>query len=87
LELKELEVERAKIDLEHQKIEAKADLEIKKQDADTRRITAIAEARARILEAASKLRQEGGEWFLSKENLQTILRLPLPPDDPPKDSK
>ncbi len=42
-------------------------------DAETRRIAAIAEAQARIIEAVSKLRQEGGDLLFDSENLKQIL--------------
>jgi len=55
----------------------KAEAEAIRMDAETRRIEAVAGAQARLLEAIAKLRGEGGDVFLSKENLYQILRLGL----------
>jgi len=52
-------------------------------DADTRRIQATAEAQARLIEAISKLRREGGDIFFSQQNLLEILHLPQHPSTPP----
>tara|TARA_R110002049_G_scaffold290065_4_gene473316 strand:+ start:4372 stop:4929 length:558 start_codon:yes stop_codon:yes gene_type:complete len=58
-----------------------AEADAVRMDAETRRITAIAEAQANLLSAISQLRQEGGEFFVDKKNLEQILNLGLPESD------
>jgi len=43
-------------------------------DAETRRIQAVADAKAKLLDALSRLRQEGGEFLVDTENLKEIIR-------------
>lgn len=78
------EVAERKAKAEAAKIEA--DAEAARMDAGTRRMQAIAEGQAKLLDAISKLRQEGGDVFLSKENLESILRLP-PVDSKPQEDE
>jgi len=56
-----------------------AEAEAIRVDADTRRLQATAEARTRLIEAISKLQQEGGGAFFNGKNLQGILRLGYSP--------
>jgi hypothetical protein len=58
-----------------------AEAEAIRMDAETRQIEAIANAKARLLEAIAKLRTDGGEIFFDKNNLEQILRTGLPPAD------
>lgn len=59
----------------------KAEVEIKAIEEELRlkRVAAVAEARARLMEAISSLRENGGEVFLDKTNLNLLMQLP---DDP-----
>ena len=43
-------------------------------DAETRRIQAIGEAKAKLVEAVSKLNQQGGALLGDKENLSKLLQ-------------
>ena len=61
-------------------LEAQADLTQAKADAtrmnaQTQRIAAIARAKAELIEALAKLKQEGGQVYMDAENLKEILRL------------
>ena len=62
-----------------------AEAEAIRMDADTRRLEAIANAHARLLEAIAKLRAEGGDVFFDKENLNQILRSALKPHEDEED--
>lgn len=42
-------------------------------DAETRRLKTVAHAKAELLEAISKLRQEGGDFLVDPENLEQML--------------
>lgn len=53
------------------------DAETRKYDAETRRLQAISDAKIRLVEAISKLRQEGGELILNSENLNEIIKYNL----------
>ena len=75
-------------------LEAQANLTQAKADAtrtnaQTKRIAAIARAKAELIEALSKLKQEGGQVYMDPENLKEILRLgesqqlPPPEENPP----
>ena len=68
---------------ELQNAKTQAEIHTILHDADTRRIQATAEAQARLIEAISKLRQEGGDIFFSQQNLLEILHLPQHPSTPP----
>jgi len=70
-------LERRKLEAEAAKTEAEA--RAIRLDAETRRLQAIGDATAKLMEAASKLRQDGGEVFFSQRNLEEILRLGLSP--------
>jgi hypothetical protein len=50
-----------------------------RMDAETRRLQAIAECEVKLLEALSKLRQEGGELAIDPEQLQRLLGFSAPP--------
>lgn len=58
-----------------------AESEAIRKNAETQRLLAIAEARARFLEALAKLRQEDGDIFFNIDNLKRILEEGLPPED------
>jgi uncharacterized membrane protein YqiK len=71
----------ARAERDRQEAEAaktRSEAEAIRMDAETRRIQAVAEAQARLLEAVSRLRQEGGEFFVSKENLEQLLQIDQP---------
>lgn len=57
----------------------RAEIDAIRSDAESRKRVAIADARARLIEAISKLSQEGGALFFDKGNLRRILE--LSPDD------
>lgn len=66
----------ARCELEIKKAEAaktEAEAEAIRMDAETRRIEAIEKAKIQLLEALSRLRQEGGDLFVDTENLQQII--------------
>jgi hypothetical protein len=78
--LAELEFERKR--LENAKTEA--EIRALTSDAETRRIQAVADGEAKLIEALSKVKQEGGAVFFDTENLRRILDSPLkglPSDD------
>jgi hypothetical protein len=50
-----------------------AEAEAIRMDAETRRFQAKADAQIKLLEAISRLRQDGGEFFVNPENLKAIL--------------
>ena len=65
-------------------IAAKAEAEVEKikmesqaamMDAQTRRGQAIADAQVKFVDALSRLKQEGGQFFVNQDNLENILRL------------
>jgi hypothetical protein len=57
-----------------------AEVEAIRMDAETRRMQAAAESQARLLEAISKLRQEGGDLLADPRNLhQVVTALTKPP--------
>jgi hypothetical protein len=51
-------------------------------DAEACRLQAVADARSRPIEAISKVRQEGDDIFLCRENLESIVRNGLLSLDP-----
>lgn len=52
-----------------------------RMDAVTRRITAVAEAKAKLIIAISQLQQEGGGFFADQKNLEQLLNLELQETD------
>jgi hypothetical protein len=60
-----------------QNAKTQAEIEVLLADADTRRAHAIGETKAKLIEALSKVTQEGGAVFFSQENLERILNTPL----------
>jgi hypothetical protein len=67
----------AKLELEKQRLVlAKSDAERRAIESDTenRRIQAISDAQAKLLDAMAKLNQQGGSVFFDKQNLQEILQ-------------
>ncbi len=59
--------------LRAQLAKTQAETDAIKMDAETRRMQAIAEAEANLLDKLSILRQHGGEIFVNKKNLQEII--------------
>lgn len=67
--------EKNQLAAEAAKTQAEADAV--RMDAETRRMTAVAEAKANLMTAISQLRQEGGEFFVDRKNLEQLLNLEL----------
>ena len=66
----------AKAEVAHKKAMAaktEAEADAIRMDAETKRIAAIEEAKNKLLESITKLRQEGGDVFFDKENINQIL--------------
>lgn len=57
-----------------------------KMDAETRRIEAVAKAKATLIDAISSLRLEGGDLMVDRKNLESLLGLSAPPHDEDQDS-
>ncbi len=55
-----------------------AEVEAIRAEIENRRIRAIADGVARVIEAVSKLRHDGGDLILDKENLIELVSLALP---------
>jgi hypothetical protein len=72
--------ERRKLEAEADKVEAEGEAVL--MDAETRRLQAMADSRIRLIEAVSRLRQEGGDVLVSRENLESIVRNGLLSFDP-----
>ena len=70
--------ERRQREAEAAKTEAQADAI--RQAAETERLKAIAEAKARLIDAIANLQREGGQVYFDSENLNDILRAGLPPE-------
>lgn len=66
---RELELEKQRLD----NAKSQAEIDVLRTDAHSRQVQAMAEGQARLLEAFSKLRQEGGDAFFSEENLKAII--------------
>jgi hypothetical protein len=66
----------AQIDYEQRKLglaKTQAEISAIESDTESRRIQAMADARSRVIDSISKLRQAGGDVFLDEENLKEIL--------------
>ena len=66
---------------EAQVAKTEAEAEVIRKDAETRRLAAVQEGKARLLEAVSKLRGEGGEFMVDPDNLRRIIEAGLPSDE------
>jgi len=78
-EAKEIEAKANLIDAETEKVQAdakksKADAEAILKDADSRSI----EAQAKLIEVLAKLRNEGGDLYINKNEMQEIIDRGLP---------
>jgi murein DD-endopeptidase MepM/ murein hydrolase activator NlpD len=78
--------EQAQLKAAAEKTQAEADAT--RSDAETRRLQAQTEAQARLIEAkshfieaVSRLRQEGGDIFFDREQLQKMLNAGPPPEE------
>jgi hypothetical protein len=66
----------ARIKLEQEKVKVaktEAEAEAIRKDAETRRLQAVTEAQARLMEAIGKLRREGGNIYFDRNNLEKII--------------
>ena len=72
-------IERDRLQLQNAKTQAEIHAIL--SDAEARKIQAVAEAKARLIEAISKVKQDGGGVFFDEENLRKIMELPsvVPP--------
>lgn len=55
-----------------------AEAEAIRMDAETRRLAAIEDAKANLIEKLSKLRMDGGELLIDRANLARLLAAPMP---------
>lgn len=56
-----------------------AEAEAIRFDAETRRLAAIAEGKAKLIESILKLRQEDGDFYVNVENLLKLPGMEMPP--------
>ena len=72
---------------EAQAAKTKEEAKAIRMDAETKRLAAMQEAKARLIEAVSKLRGEGGEFMVDPDNLRRIIESGLPSNEDDQQKK